>query len=182
MKVKIFLPGEQFNDGIIFPTLVHGAKVVEILIGTENVEGVDGLVTKNKNLTLGIKTGDCAPICFSDGETIGIAHVGWPGLCAGMIENILPFFNKAKLEVFVGPFIHSFQIKKDYCYEKIMPKFGEKFFIMDGERIIFEFKKAVFSLLPENTIFDPRNTFEDLTLPSYRRDKTKERFVTTVSF
>ena len=53
---------------------------------------------------------------------------------------------------------------------------------MDGERIIFEFKKAVFSLLPENTIFDPRNTFEDLTLPSYRRDKTKERFVTTVSF
>ena len=47
----------------------------------------------------------------------------------------------------------------------------------------FNFKKALLSIMPENVvILDERNTFEDLSLPSYRRDKTKDRLLTVISF
>ena len=49
----------------------------------------DGLVTKEKNIALGILTADCGPILFADPENgvIGAAHAGWRGALAGVIES-----------------------------------------------------------------------------------------------
>ena len=118
----------------------------------------------------------------TDDEKIGIAHIGWRGLCLGLIEKMLINFDLKNLHVFVGPFNHSFEIKKDFCFEKIQEKFGEKYFVEEKGNIIFLFKDAIMSLLPKNTEFDSRNTFKDLSLPSFRRDKTEERLVTVISF
>jgi len=181
-KIEIFSQSNLPTKHIITATSqIHGSKIVVIESGQEDISECDGFVTKNHEFTLGIRTADCSSICFGDGEKIGIAHVGWKGLCAGMIENMFTYFDKNS-EIYVGPFLHSFIIQRDFCYDEIFKKFGEKFFKIKDNQITFDFKGAIISLLPPSAVFDGRNTETDLSLPSYRRDKTTERLITTVSF
>ena len=41
----------------------------------------DAIVTRTKNLAIGISTADCGPVLFADAEArvIGAAHAGWRG-------------------------------------------------------------------------------------------------------
>lgn len=181
MYVELLLSSEQIKKKTIIPRLMHGSNVVVIQSGTENIEDCDALVTENHDLSLGIRTADCAPICFSDGKKIGIAHIGWRGLCLGLIEKMLVQFDSRPLSIYVGPFLHSFEIQKDFCYEQITKTFGERFIEGKGSKLIFNFKDAISSLLPPDVTFDTRNTAVDLTLPSYRRG-SNDRLVTVVSF
>ncbi|MFA7252883.1 MAG: laccase domain-containing protein [Candidatus Paceibacterota bacterium] len=183
MKIHTSLLSEGVDSNTIMAgTQVHGNKIVTIESGNEDIKECDGFITKNPHFKLGIRTADCAAICFNDGERIGIAHVGWRGLCAGMIENMFLHFNKDKTQIHVSPFLHSFRIQKDFCYDEIVKKFGEKFFKIIDNEIMFDFKQAIMSLLPATTVFDKRDTETDLSLPSYRRNGTKERIVTVISF
>lgn len=172
----------SIRQNVVQAKLVHGAEISEINEFVPLVENVDGLVTANRNLRLSIKTADCAPICFGDGNKIGIAHAGWRGLHLGLIENMLARFDHDSLDVFVGPHLHMFEIQKDECYDLLASKFGEQFFRYEGEMITFLFKDAIASRLPKNVVFDIRNTGKDLTLPSFRRNKTTERMCTIVQF
>jgi len=180
--VEIYPKAENMPTSAILPNQLHNDNIVEIITGKENIYDCDGLITGNKSFVLGIKTADCAPICFSDGEMIGIAHVGWRGLCLSLVEKMTAKFKVKKLHIFVGPFIHSFEIKKDFCFDKLQEKFGNKFFKSSNGKIMFLFKDALMSLLPKKTEFDPRDTFKDLSLSSYRRDKTSKNMVTVVRF
>lgn len=182
MITKLFLPTQEVRGNVIIPKLSHNSRIVTIVTGSENVEDCDALLTKNHDVSLGIRTADCAPICFSDKETIGIAHIGWRGLCLGLVENMLTRFEPTDLSVYVAPFLHSFEIQKDFCYDQITQKFGEQFIENQSGKLIFHFRDALASLLPPQAEFDPRDTTTDLSLPSYRRDRTTERFVTVVSF
>jgi polyphenol oxidase len=49
----------------------------------------DAMVTSHKGLGLVIQTADCLPVFFasSDASVVGIAHAGWRGLAAGVLEN-----------------------------------------------------------------------------------------------
>ncbi len=167
---------------VVFPEQIHDKNIIEVVTRNENLQNCDAVVTKNKTFSLGIKTADCAIVCFADDEKIGIAHVGWRGLCLSLTEEMLNKFSHENLRVFVGPFMHSFEIKKDSCYDQIQEKFGDNYFIKNNGKITFLFKDAIMSLLPSNTEFDNRNTFLDLSLPSFRRDKTKERLATVISY
>ena len=180
--INIYPDLENLPNNIILPQQIHGDKIIEIITGNEKLDNCDALMTKNKNFLLGIKTADCAAICFTDGEKIGIAHIGWRGLCLSLIEKMLAEFISSKLNIFIGPFNHSFEIKKDFCFDKIKEKFGEKYFIEKDGKITFLFKDAIMSLLSQNIQMDNRNTLEGLSLPSYRRDKTSKRLATVISF
>ena len=180
--VTIYPKWQDAPHGVLFPEQCHGDNLIEIISGAENLENCDALITKNKNFSLGVKTADCTPICFTDGETIGIAHIGWRGLCLSLVEKMLKNFNYKNLQVFMGPSIHSFEIKKDFCFDKIQNKFGDKYFIQKDGKIIFLFKDAIMSLLLQNTEIDQRDTFLDSSLPSFRRDKTSQRLATVINF
>lgn len=169
-------------EGVVIPRLCHGEKIVNVRSFDDGSEDCDALMTANTTLALGIRTADCAPICFGDGKKIGIAHVGWRGLCLGLIEKMMREFDRDSLEVFVGPRLDSFEIKKDLCYESIYVKFDKQFFSREEDKIFFHFKDAIASCLPKHTIFDERSTGVDVTLPSYRRDKTSKRLLTVVQF
>ncbi|MBI3888825.1 polyphenol oxidase family protein [Candidatus Nomurabacteria bacterium] len=182
INVSIYTKSQNAPRDIILPRQIHGDNIVEIITGKEDVKNCDALITKNIKFSLGMRTADCAPICFNDGEKIGIAHIGWRGLCLGLVEKMSKEFNQENLHVFVGPFMHSFEIKKDFCFDKIQEKFGEKYFTYNEEKITFLFKDAIMSLLPQGVEFDSRNTYEDTSLPSFRRDKTSERLITVISF
>ena len=72
---------------------IHSNKVIYF----ENEESIknklsgDAIVTKIKNIGIGILTADCAPILFYDfkKKIIGCAHVGWKGALSGIIENTI---------------------------------------------------------------------------------------------
>ena len=182
MHIELFLPSEKLRENIIIPRLAQDSRIISIQSGDEDVDGCDALITGDSHFSLGIKTADCAPICLSDGEKIGIMHIGWRGLCLGLIEKMLVNFNGKTLDVYVAPFLHSFEIKKDSCYDRVTEKFGKQFFEEKSGKIFFNFKNAIHLLLPSQTVYDARDTETDKSFPSHRRDGTKSRFVTAVSF
>jgi copper oxidase (laccase) domain-containing protein len=168
MKVETYSPNSEIPYKVILPKQCHGIKIIEIITGNEDLSECDGVWTKNKDLILGVQTSDCAPICFSDRDKFGIIHVGWRGLVNGICENILNIFNSSETDIFVAPMLPEFEIKKDFCYEAINKKFGTKFFVEKDDKIIFKFKDVISSILP-NAKFDPRSTYKDTQLSSWRR-------------
>ena len=51
----------------------------------------DAIVTRQKDIVLGILTADCAPVLLADVENgvIGAAHAGWKGVLTGILENTI---------------------------------------------------------------------------------------------
>jgi copper oxidase (laccase) domain-containing protein len=185
MKVCIFENEEQARNSksnLLFPIKqIHADKIVFIKTGEENLFEIDGLITDQKVFALGVKTSDCAAVCLADDEKIGIMHVGWRGLINDIFVKAVENFNKKKITVYVSPFLHEFEIQRDFCFDELKAKFGEKFFEKKEGKLFFNFKNALVSILPENTVWDSRNIKDDLSLPSNRRGD-KYNFVTTVEF
>ena len=97
----------------------------------------DALVSKIKNIGLGILTADCAPIFFYDPKKkiIGCAHSGWKGALNGIIRNTVKKFNdlnsnSSDLIAVVGPCID----KKNY---KVKIDFFKKFTEIDEKNNLF---------------------------------------------
>jgi YfiH family protein len=56
----------------------------------------DAIVTKTKNLAIGIATADCGPVLLADAQAgvIGAAHAGWRGALTGVIEAAIAAMEK----------------------------------------------------------------------------------------
>jgi YfiH family protein len=69
---------------------VHGRDVATVTEAwtPDRSPRVDGMVTKQPGILLGILTADCAPVLFRDpvSGVIGAAHAGWKGAQAGILE------------------------------------------------------------------------------------------------
>lgn len=69
---------------------VHGSRVrVVAADGVDLVRGAEGdaLVTTDRGLVLAVQTADCVPVALTSPEgVIGIAHAGWRGIEAGVVE------------------------------------------------------------------------------------------------
>ena len=186
-NIKIFDLNSQknksfFND-VIFPVQTHSNNIVEIKTGKETLQACDGLIASgHHNFSLGVKTADCAAICFYDNAKYGIIHAGWRGLVGGIIEKMLSNFVSPK--VFVSPLLNEFEIQKDDCYQQIATKFGDKYFdikeLNNKSVIIFKFLEALKLVLPKDAVFDLRDTFKNNNLASWRRDGTSKRNYTVI--
>ena len=70
---------------------VHGDTVV-VVDGPAHQAGTraDAAVTATDGCALAVLTADCAPVALASPEgVIGVAHVGWAGLTAGILERTL---------------------------------------------------------------------------------------------
>ena len=65
--------------------------VVEAPWDREAAPRVDGLVTRERGLALGILTADCAPVLMADAKAgvVGAAHAGWRGALNGVLEAVI---------------------------------------------------------------------------------------------
>jgi hypothetical protein len=90
---------------------VHGARVVVVerpgaAYGTE----ADAAVTTTSAAALAVLTADCAPVAFASPESIlGIAHAGWKGLRAGVVEATVTTMRRlgaTRIEAVLGLCIH----------------------------------------------------------------------------
>jgi len=76
---------------------VHGSTVVHVNSADLDLEGIrlvgeaDGLVTDRVGVLLAATVADCVPVFFVDDErgTLGLAHAGWRGTAAGVVEATL---------------------------------------------------------------------------------------------
>ena len=95
---------------------VHGAGVVRV---TQPGDGAgtkaDAAVTAAEGCALAVLTADCAPVALASAEgVIGVAHAGWRGVAAGVIEATvaeMEALGAREIEAAVGPCIHA------ECYE-----------------------------------------------------------------
>jgi YfiH family protein len=68
---------------------VHGSRVVVVAAPGAGVEQEgDALVTRNPDAVLAAFSADCAVVALAaDPDIIGVAHAGWRGLAAGVLER-----------------------------------------------------------------------------------------------
>lgn len=79
---------------IIIPRQTHSTRVLSItesLPTDEELDGVDAIVTRRRDIIIGVNTADCVPVVLIDPieNTIGVAHAGWRGAVAGIVNNTI---------------------------------------------------------------------------------------------
>lgn len=107
-------------DHIVMPHQVHGVEVrqigAEFISLPENIrqmilEGVDAVMTQEKELCIGVSTADCIPILLYDAEHHAAAavHAGWRGTMQRIVLKTIAAMrlayqtNPAQLTAVVGP-------------------------------------------------------------------------------
>ena len=88
---------------------VHGTQVLRITADTQGVGGADAAVTQIPNQVCAVLTADCLPVlfCAEDGSTVAVAHAGWRGLAAGVLERTVQtmLLPGARVLAYLGPAI-----------------------------------------------------------------------------
>jgi len=118
-RLMQFIPGAP-----LWLSQVHGADVVEIDRAGLSAMSVsppvaDAAVTRLSGVVLGVRTADCLPVAFSDraGTVVGVAHAGWRGLAAGVLEATVRAMRVAPAEIvaWLGPAIgpQKFEVGRD---------------------------------------------------------------------
>ncbi len=90
---------------------VHG----NVLVCADKISGpieADAAWTSTPDVVCAVLTADCLPVlfCTKDGSHIAVAHAGWRGLCAGILEQTVNHFlaaaiDPAEILVWCGPAI-----------------------------------------------------------------------------
>ena len=134
----------------------HSNKVVyfENENSVKNKLNGDAIVTRIKNIGIGILTADCAPILIYDPQKkiIGCIHSGWKGAVNGIIKNTIKKFielnsNVNDLIAVVGPCINkkNYEVKNDF-YKKFISKNDnyDKFFDkVDSNKYFFDLRNFI---------------------------------------
>ncbi len=95
---------------------VHGTRVFDADAfpsgGVPVAPVADAAVTSRPGVVLAILTADCLPVVIADtlGRAVGVAHAGWRGLAAGVLENTIRALRErlppdAVLRAWIGPAI-----------------------------------------------------------------------------
>ncbi len=148
-NVQRFLDSHKIPfEATYYMKQVHGSDIAYVNGDTTQlIDSVDGLVTDKPNIFLGVVTADCVPVTLFDLKSgvIGVAHAGYKGLLAGVVQNLLKFARELgasnkTLTVSIGSCIGS------CCYdidEKRLIQFENKFstediFRFHGDKIFLD--------------------------------------------
>ena len=145
----------------------------------------DAIVTKVKNIGIGILAADCAPILLYDPQKkiIGCIHSGWKGALNGIISNTIKKFkeldsNIDNLFAVVGPCIgkENYEVKIDF-YEKFVnqnTKYEVFFKKIVNDKYFFDLRGFINNKISDLNIRNIENIEMDTfaareTFYSYRR-------------
>lgn len=97
---------EAFGVVPAFANQVHGITVAEVQTPTDLIGDADALVVRNPLVPIGVLTADCLPVIFSGEGVVAVAHAGWRGLAAGVLEAVLPYLGSPEgIRAWLGPCI-----------------------------------------------------------------------------
>jgi hypothetical protein len=105
LRAQLALPAEP-----LWLSQVHGIDVVDAdRCVSEPPPQADGAVTRQPGRVLAVLVADCLPVLFArqDGSAVAIAHAGWRGLAAGVLEATIAALGGAgeTLQAWLGPAI-----------------------------------------------------------------------------
>ena len=159
------------KNKIILLYQVHSAKFIHIKKMPQKKIIGDALITKNRNLPIGILTADCAPILLLDRnkKIIAAVHSGWKGAYKNIITKVLKKFiklgsNKKDIIAVIGPAIS----QKSY---EVGEEFKDKFISKSKKnRVFFKYKrkKIYFDLI--NFIYNQLISFGISKIDVIRKD------------
>ena len=113
LKRMLCLPAEP-----CWLSQVHGCAVVDVSVSSVGTVA-DAAYTTAPGSVVAVMTADCIPLFLSDtdGSFVAIVHVGWRGLCAGVIEALLGKLTlpPGRILAWTGPGIGSdvYQVRAD---------------------------------------------------------------------
>jgi len=126
---------------------VHGSEV--LLLDSLSTPGVrllgdaDALVTRQRGVLLAVTVADCVPVFIVDPEreTLGLAHAGWRGAAAGVVERALERMESVgaqvgSLHVHLGPSICG------KCYE-VGPEVPEALGLGAADDSFIDLRRAI---------------------------------------
>jgi YfiH family protein len=97
---------------------VHGNTVVDAT-QVNDVPSADAAIAQTRHRICAVMSADCMPLLFaaSDARVVGVAHAGWRGMAAGVIEATLEAMAIAPADclVYMGPAIGpaAFEVGQD---------------------------------------------------------------------
>jgi len=149
-NIKAFLRkyGMRRED-LVLAEQVHGSSVAVVEEKDRGgvIKNVDGLITKESHLSLGVTVADCLPVSFFSDKVSGILHAGWKGIRKGIIEAALEKISEMgedRENVFfeIGPGIGAchFEIKEDVARE--FDNFKDLIYRKEG-KMFLDIKKVV---------------------------------------
>jgi len=87
---------------------VHGTRIASVDGALYSKEG-DGAVSRVAGTVCAVLMADCLPVllCDESATVVGIAHAGWRGLCAGIVEQAVAAMgaHPSSLLAYLGPAI-----------------------------------------------------------------------------
>jgi len=88
----------------IFLTQTHSTRVIQLPYSGQNLEA-DAVYTNVPHQVCVVMTADCLPVLFTttSGIEVAAAHAGWRGLCDGVLEETVKYF-QAKPEDIIAWF------------------------------------------------------------------------------
>lgn len=88
----------------IFLTQTHSTRVIQLPYSGQNLEA-DAVYTNVPHQVCAVMTADCLPVLFTttSGTEVAAAHAGWRGLCDGVLEETVKYF-QAKPEDIIAWF------------------------------------------------------------------------------
>lgn len=169
---------------------VHGNRIVRVSVRDNGqiIPNCDALISNDPEVTLSVRVADCLPVSAIDkkSHSFGLIHAGWRGLekqiVAKTIHKMTEEFssNPGNFEVSIGPHIcqKHYEVKSDVS--KQFTKYPASILRKGGKDFLDLAKIARLQLISvgvkkENIKLDSKCTFEDLSLPSFRRDNTSLR-------
>jgi YfiH family protein len=88
---------------------VHGTRVADLDAPDEAGSGADAVLTRLPGRVCGVQVADCMPVLLAarDASVVAVAHAGWRGLAAGVLEETVARLGVAAQELiaWLGPAI-----------------------------------------------------------------------------
>lgn len=143
-----FKRGTRVGDlAVVFCRQVHGAGVGDVINGSVRPglgPDLDALVTGESSVALAVTVADCLPLFgVGEGGVIGVAHCGWRGIAAGVVEEFAGRVGAGRARFLIGAGIGP------CCYEvrdDMLAAFGPdagRYSVTDGGRTTFDLRRAV---------------------------------------
>jgi hypothetical protein len=104
LRTQFLLPTEP-----LWLEQVHGTQVLDADAPAGLSTAADAAITRQPGRVLAVLVADCLPVLLAtrDGAAIAVAHAGWRGLAAGVIERTVEALAvpPAQLQAWLGPAI-----------------------------------------------------------------------------
>ena len=180
--IKYF--GRKFkldHQYIAIPIQTHSSNC-KIIDNHGIYQNTDGIITKNKKITLSLSIADCCPIFIYDKKlkTRGLIHSGWKGtvnkICINAIDKFLELKSSLdNLKIYLGPSIQfcCFEVDNDVgdlFHENCkIRKRNKKFHVNLQKQIMIDLMSI--GLKKHQINASKICTFENNDCESYRREK-----------